>query len=114
MQVRDENKKVVKKAMQSVLKEIGDVSERDASIIERYFNYMYVSGYEKGIKLLNKRGVKRPVYQLKDGQVIKEHESLSQAARAINGNPESILRVIQGRRFTYKGYQWFYKDQLNH
>jgi hypothetical protein len=60
--------------------------------------------------LKRKTNGKRPVWQ-KDvnGSVIAKFSSLSEAARAINGNPSRIKDVCKKIKLkTYKGYIWEY------
>jgi hypothetical protein len=102
-----EQDKWIEKALKSLYQE--GLTEDN---IRRYLQYADTIGYERGMGAVKKQGVPRQVVQVKDGKIINTHNSLSKAARNIDGKPESILRVIQGRRHTYKGYQWFYKDQF--
>jgi hypothetical protein len=104
---QQEQDRWIKKVLKSLYQE--GLTE---SNIRRYLQYADTIGYERGIRAIKKQGVPKQVIQMKNGKIIKIHDSLSHAARSINGRPESVLRVIQGRRHTYKGYQWFYKDQF--
>ena len=51
-----------------------------------------------------------PVLQFDlNGNFIKEHESQSDAARAISGTQTSISCCVRGIYDSYKGYKWRYK-----
>jgi hypothetical protein len=52
-----------------------------------------------------------PVVQLtKDGAVIKEWSSATEAARALNGERTSIVICLKGRTKTALGYKWRYAN----
>lgn len=55
--------------------------------------------------------LRKPVIQYsKDGKtLIKEHISLTEAAKAVNRDSSDIHRVVSGRGKTCAGYRWKYK-----
>ena len=54
----------------------------------------------------------RCVQQLdKDGILIREFESITAAAKHVNGNVTSITRACRNRRPSAYGYKWKYKDE---
>lgn len=53
----------------------------------------------------------RKVGQYKNNKLIKEFETLSQAAKEIGVNTGRIVEVCKGRRDQIGGYQWRYLDQ---
>lgn len=53
----------------------------------------------------------RPVYQLKDGVVIKKHKSLKSAAEEVGTTDRGILQVCVGAAKTSGGYEWIYADE---
>lgn len=46
----------------------------------------------------------------KDGELIKEYDSIINAAKAEGCHRVSIDNVVQGRRYTLKGFVWKYLD----
>ena len=57
-----------------------------------------------------KSAVARAVLQLKDGEVIAEHSSVTDAAKAVNGLASKISAVCKGKRKTHAGFAWEYKE----
>lgn len=74
---------------------------------------------QRRINALNPHGViarrmkvVRKVCQLdKNGTFIREFESITEAAKYVNGNVTSITRVCRGRRPSAYGYKWRYKNE---
>jgi molybdenum-dependent DNA-binding transcriptional regulator ModE len=58
------------------------------------------------------RRKKRKVQQLNlNGEPIKTHESISQAAKAMKVAYHSYISLVcQGKGHTFKGYKWRYVD----
>lgn len=53
----------------------------------------------------------RPVLQIsKNGQIIKEYPSLNEAQRQFNTS--KILDCVKGRKYSFKGYRWIYKEEF--
>ena len=57
---------------------------------------------------LNPKIKGRPVYQLFDGEIVGEFDSIKQAAGITGLKKESISKVIRGLQTTTGGYQWIY------
>jgi hypothetical protein len=56
-----------------------------------------------------KRGAKRPVYQLtREGEVVRQFPSLSEAAMASGAAIDNIIRAASGLRKTAGGFCWRY------
>lgn len=55
-----------------------------------------------------KKGEKRPVHQIKDGQIIATFDSIREAAKAIGISPALIGRVVRGKKKHTHGYSWKY------
>ena len=55
--------------------------------------------------------LKRQVLQCEtDGTVVCRHESVYEAARAVGGFAESIMRCCNNKQHTAKGYKWKYAE----
>lgn len=61
----------------------------------------------------NKDKVRKVLQLTESGKIIKEWNSLQQAANVLGLNPGSIWRVCNGLRKTHGGYRWVYKDEYN-
>lgn len=46
-----------------------------------------------------------------DGDLIKIYNSISEAAKAVNGNSPGICRVLKGQKKSHKDYMWTYYDE---
>lgn len=46
----------------------------------------------------------------KNGTLVNEFESITDAAKSVNGNVTSITRNCKGRRPSAYGYVWRYKE----
>ena len=55
-----------------------------------------------------KSAVARSVLQLKDGEVIAEYSSVTEAAKSVNGIATKISAVCKGNRKSHAGYEWKY------
>lgn len=58
----------------------------------------------------NKSGNKRIVSKL-NGHIVKEYESVKQAAGDFGAKPERISAVLTGRRKTFRGLNWEYANK---
>ena len=58
---------------------------------------------------------KRPIYQLDPvtEQIINEYSSLTQAAKAVNGDTSNISRACQNKKI-YHNYKWCYKNNTSY
>jgi hypothetical protein len=57
------------------------------------------------------KNVPVPVMQFDiDGTYIRSHESMTQAAKAVNGKHTSISDVCKGKQRTHKGFIWKYAE----
>lgn len=65
---------------------------------------------EKTRQLLMKNVPSKKVEQLLNGRVIREFESLSEAARSVGGLKSNIWTCCNGGRKSYHGFGWRYKD----
>lgn len=54
--------------------------------------------------------VARSVLQLKDGEVIAEYNSVTEAAKSVDGIASKISAVCKGNRKTHAGFGWAYKE----
>lgn len=59
---------------------------------------------------INKTSHRRVGKYSKEGELIKEYNSIVEAANAEESPRVSIDSVLQGRRYTLKGYVWKYLD----
>ena len=59
---------------------------------------------------INKTSNRRVGKYSKEGELIKEYNSIVEAANAEESPRVSIDSVLQGRRYTLKGYVWKYLD----
>lgn len=59
---------------------------------------------------INKTSNRRVGKYSKEGELIKEYNSIIEAANAEESPRVSIDNVLQGRRYTLKGYVWKYLD----
>ena len=53
-------------------------------------------------------GKARPVYQIKDGRIVNEYPSISEAARRTGLKQPAISLVLKGRQKTTGGFEWKY------
>jgi hypothetical protein len=60
-------------------------------------------------KFGNKHHRSKPVIQLLNGVIVKEHHSIHQAAKYVNGDATKIVSVCKGSRTTHMGFEWEYK-----
>lgn len=56
-----------------------------------------------------RKGFRRPVIQLKNGEVIGRYESISDAARLTGAKKQNIHRVLSGKKQTTGGFEWKYE-----
>ncbi len=54
------------------------------------------------------RGVKSPVYQIKDGEIVAQYESIAAASRATGIEHSHIRSALYGKSKTAKGFNWVY------
>lgn len=59
-----------------------------------------------GVTVLSK-----PVLQLKNGVIVKEYNSINEAAKINGFSPIAICKVCKGERKNHKGYMWRYKNE---
>lgn len=55
-----------------------------------------------------KQGRKRPVHQIKDGQIVATYPSIREAAKALGIAPSLIGFVVRGKKKHTHGYHWKY------
>lgn len=55
----------------------------------------------------------KPVYQLKDGEIIAEFGSIKEAARNTGAKDANISACCKGKYKQTGGFQWRYKNELN-
>ena len=55
-----------------------------------------------------KSAVARSVMQLKDGERVAEYNSVTEAAKSVNGIASKISAVCKGNRKSHAGYEWKY------
>ena len=99
--------KVIKSAMSEILRQV-PLQFEQFTTVEKYLNYVYEIGY---FRRSTRGNVKKNVAieQVKNGIVIHEYKSMSDAAR-INGiSIEAIRRVVRGINNTAKGFYWCVK-----
>ena len=54
----------------------------------------------------------RPIFQIKNGAIVNEYESIKQAGISNGIKPPSISRVLAGVRKTAGGYEWRYNGGI--
>lgn len=96
--------KLIKSAMAEILRQVPLQFEQFATI-ERYLNYVYELGY---FRRSTRGNVKRnlAIQQVKNGIVIHEYKSISDAARYNEISIEAIRKVVRGINNTAKGFYW--------
>jgi hypothetical protein len=96
--------KLIKSAMEEILRQVPLQFEQFATI-ERYLNYAYELGYHRH---KTKGNVKRniAIEQIKNGKIINEYKSISDAARDNEISIEAIRKVVRGINNTAKGFFW--------
>lgn len=63
-------------------------------------------------KMWADENLKRPVLQFDlDMNLTREHESITAAAKFVNGNPSNIKYTIEGKFSKAYGYKWKYKEK---
>lgn len=77
---------------------------------DRKYNINYGGRIERQRKSLIEGGKKcKSVIQLKNGEIIKEWNSIKEASE--NGYiTKYIIKCCKGKKKTYRGYEWCYKD----
>ena len=60
---------------------------------------------------LSAQDISKPVLQLKNGVIVKEYNSINEAAKMNLFSPIAICMVCKGKRKTHKGYMWRYKNE---
>ena len=55
-----------------------------------------------------KSAVARSVLQLKEGEMVAEYNSVTEAAKSVNGIASKISAVCKGNRKSHAGYEWKY------
>lgn len=68
--------------------------------------------FEPGqMTVLSARDISKPVLQLKNGVIVKEYNSINEAAKINGFSPIAICKVCKGERKNHKGYMWRYKNE---
>jgi len=76
-------------------------------LIQKELEQNYIS--DKSINAANYiKGKRRPVVQLKDGEIVAKFESVSAASRELNITESMIRRVLKGVTRQTHGFQWKY------
>lgn len=73
---------------------------------KRDFSYLHTSEVENKIS----KSLSKPIIQLKDGVVIKEWDSIKEAASFLGKSGGNITCCCQGKFKSMYGYQWMYKE----
>jgi len=60
---------------------------------------------------LSAQDISKPVLQLKNGVIVKEYNSINEAAKMNLFSPIAICMVCKGKRKTHKGYMWRYNNE---
>ena len=96
--------KVIKSVMSEILRQV-PLQFEQFTTVEKYLNYVYEIGY---FRRSTRGNVKKNVAieQVKNGIVIHEYKSISDAARANEISIEAIRRVVRGINNTAKGFYW--------
>lgn len=56
-----------------------------------------------------RKGFRRPIISLKDGEVVARYNSISEAARITGWKKQNIHNVLKGKRHTLGGLEWKYE-----
>lgn len=95
----------------SLVEETENLNEREKYWIQYYNTYVDQGGYN--LTLGGEQcsdSLKIPCYQYDlNGKFIKEYSSISEAARAMNGQHTNILSVLQNKTYTAYGFRWSLK-----
>ena len=79
-------------------------------ILNGYENYTNEESYKRGRKACGKLlGKKVKQYDL-DGNYITTYPSITDAAKAVNTNPNNISYVLQWKNKSAVGFQWCYEE----
>ncbi|WCS68118.1 hypothetical protein Goe21_00080 [Bacillus phage vB_BsuM-Goe21] len=70
----------------------------------------YLRLNEHARKMREKRRKKVLQIHPEDNSIIKEFNSLSEAAKFHNGDPSFLSKVLKGKRKTFKGFKWRYDN----
>lgn len=62
-----------------------------------------------GLGLINFRTLEKPIYQIKNGEIVNIFNSISDASRKYNLDPSSICKVLHGKMKHTKGFYFQYK-----
>jgi transposase-like protein len=60
------------------------------------------------VKIIHQKGTVRPIIQCFNGKFIGQYKSIAEAARATGVKHYSIWKVLQGKRGTTGGFEWYY------
>lgn len=73
----------------------------------KYLRYAQAIGYDDGLCQISHR---KKIHQIKDGKVVATYDSITQAAKAINGDRGTISKIAIGRGSykSHKGFEWKY------
>lgn len=106
-----ESEAAVKRMMAADIKQNLLIPPQAYPAIRDALALMYRVGYEQC--LIDLSHPKRVGQYTKDGKFIREYQSISHAARAVDSHPDSIQRVANGRKgyITAKGYVWKYMNE---
>jgi len=87
--------------------------QRDYSELARISNKKRWSNPDKRKEASINNPNNSPVIQYsRDGEFIKEFRSISEAAREMKGQRQSISKVVTGKHKSAYGYIWRYKDDM--
>jgi hypothetical protein len=64
---------------------------------------------EETISQTMRKGFRRPVIALKNGEAVCRYNSISEAARLTGAKKQNIHRVLVGKKQTHNGYEWKYE-----
>ena len=59
-------------------------------------------------QIIGKAGIKRAIYQIKDGKIVAQYPSILEAAKITGVKRQRISRVLLGIRKSSGGYEWKY------
>lgn len=86
----------------------GRIGFQDLQVIRHHASLLWVSGYEEGRKV-GREGT--PVVMMREGAIIRDFDSLADAARFLGCDKVRISEAVGGLRKTYKGFSFRYKGR---
>ena len=79
------------------------LSSQQFVIVQQYLQWAFAVGFDEGRQQPSKR---IPIAQIKDGKVIQIFDSISDAARSLNGDKSWIAKAVRGEVPDAYNFKW--------